>query len=287
MKLALVALTLAATSLFACAATTDDGEDADSDDVSSDEVIAAKIADIEVDLGTKPHQQPSSCDVHTRLSIKSGKATLMEVVTGIPGQAQCRLAVNPNVRSYNLKLSKTDCGSRIYAGSMKKAGEKYAIEITDNRARLCENVIPGLLEVKETVPGFPGAITTTKYSRDPAPAASNLEITGKLVRSFGIGGENTGFSVQTATGMTERVLDAGEQNQFVEGKVARVRGASKLLSGVETHNRPAIEVSSLLVCPADGYINCMPGPNVRLSGLCGGEDHSWVQANCPGVDFAY
>lgn len=286
MKLALVAFALAATSLFACAATTDDGQDdADSDDVSNDEVIAAKIADIDVDLGDHPHQQASSCDVHTKLSIKSGKATLREVVTGIPGQAQCKLAVQPNERSYNLKLSKTDCGSRIYAGSMKKAGQKYAIEITDNRSRLCEDVIPGLLVVKETVPGFPGAITTTKYSRDAVVAPATLEVTGKLVHTMGIGGENTGYSVQTKTGMTELVLDAGEQNQFVEGKVARVRGTSKLLSGVETHDRSAIDVSDMLVCPDAGTLNCMPGPNVRLSNLCSGDNRSWVQANCAGVGY--
>lgn len=273
---------LAAVSLFACAASTDETDDADSDDVTSDMVAAAKMPDIEVELGDRPHQQPSACDVHTHLAIKAGKASLNETVSGIPGGISCKLGVQPNLRAYNMKLDRTECGSKIYVGSMKKAGKKYAIEITDHRTRMCEDVIPGLLVVKETLPG---AKQTTKYSRDAIVAPQTLEVTGTLVHTMGIGGENTGYSVRTATSTTELVLDSGEANQFIDGKVARVRGTSKILNGVETHNRSAIDVSEMLVCPDAGTFNCMPGPNVRLSNMCAPENRTWVSANCAGVSY--
>lgn len=41
------------------------------------------------------------------------------------------------------------------------------------------------------------------------------------------------------------------------------------------------------VCPANGWINCMPGPGAPANPACSGAYHTWIQANCPGVDFAY
>jgi len=40
-------------------------------------------------------------------------------------------------------------------------------------------------------------------------------------------------------------------------------------------------------CPADGWINCMPGPGGPKNPACAGEYHTWIQDNCPGVGFAY
>ena len=201
----------------------------------------------------------------------------------------CQLAVRPNLRTYRLRLAGTDCGTRVYAGSRKVDGKSFAIKITDNRARLCENVVAAAVIVEETEPGFPGAITTTKYSYDGAPVAPPADVTleGTLTRTFGIGGENTGMSIATKTGMVELILDAGEQNQFVAGKKARAIGASKLLSGIETHDRKALDVKSLLVCPNAGFVDCMPGPNVRLSSLCSTDSRTWVEANCAGVQYTF
>jgi hypothetical protein len=42
-----------------------------------------------------------------------------------------------------------------------------------------------------------------------------------------------------------------------------------------------------LVCPSPGYVNCMPGPNRRLSNLCSSENRAWAEANCPGVKFTF
>lgn len=49
---------------------------------------------------------------------------------------------------------------------------------------------------------------------------------------------------------------------------------------------PPTAPSCEFVCPADGWINCMPGPGTRPA-ACSGEYHTWIQANCPGVGFAY
>jgi hypothetical protein len=116
--------------------------------------------------------------------------------------------------------------------------------------------------------------------------AQTVTVQGTLFQSFGIGGENTGTSIQTATEFLELVLDDGERNQFVADRVARVKGSRVLLSGVETQNRPAIDVTELLVCPIPGTVlNCMPGPTVRLSSICSGEKRAWVSQNCVGVDY--
>jgi hypothetical protein len=287
MKLSFLVLAALTASLsIACTAETDDASDGDSDDVTVDEANAAKVAPGSFKLYGKAHATPNpSCDLHTKLELKAAffsTATLSEAVGGF-----CEIAAVPNPRTYRLRLTGTDCGSRLYAGSVKKQGKSFNIKITDHRTRLCENVIPAAIIVEETVPGFPGAITTTKFSFDGEPAGGEVVLEGTLVRSFGIGGENTGSSIKTSKEMVELILDPGERNQFVDGKKARAKGTIKLLSGVETQNRKALDVKEMLVCPAPGFVNCMPGPNVRLSNLCAPDNHPWVEANCAGVSFAF
>jgi hypothetical protein len=272
------ALLLSSTAVFAagCAAQTDEGDDTTEADITSK--IAEGTYKLYAQAGTVPS---AGCDVHTQLDLKAAyysTATLEETVGGM-----CQIAVLPNTRAYRLKLQSTSCGTRVYTGSHTVDGKRTEIVITDNRKRTCLDVVKAQLVVQETADGK----TTTKYSYDaPAPSAKT-EVTGKLVHTVGIGGENTGASIATSSGMTELVLDQGEWNEFVAGKTARVRGTTTTLSGVETHDRPAIKVDSLLVCPDKGTIDCMPGPNVRLSSICSGDDSAWVTANCPGVSFTF
>ena len=286
--LSVVLLAAAAASLsMACTANTEDSaNDADADDVTVDEANAAKVGPGNFKLYGQPHAEPNpSCDIHTKLDLKAdyfSTATLTEAVGGF-----CEIAVFPNPRTFRLRLAGIDCGSRIYAGSLTKQGKKYKIKITDNRTRLCENVVAAALVVEETVPGFPGAITTTKYSYDGQPASAEVTLEGTFVATMGIGGENTGASIKTSSELVELILDAGERNQFIDGKKARAKGTIKFLSGVETQNRKALDVKELLVCPNPGYLNCMPGPNVRLSSLCSSDSRTWVEANCPGVQYTF
>jgi hypothetical protein len=271
---------------MACSADTTDDPSGDDDDVAESEAIAAKVTPGSFKLYMNPRAEPNpSCDVHTKLDLEAAYFSTARLSEGLAGF--CEIAVIPNERTYRLRAAGNDCGSRIFTGSRKKDGKSYAIKITDHRTRLCENVVPAAIIVEETVPGFPGAITTTKYSHDGSPTGQEVTLEGTLTRSFGIGGENTGSSIATSSGLTELILDDGERNQFVAGKKARAKGVIKLLSGVETRNRKALDVKEMLVCPDPGYVNCMPGPNRRLSSLCSSENSTWVTANCAGVQFTY
>lgn len=280
LKLAALALVCAPFAVACSAETTDSAIEGDGDDVSVDEANAARVAPGEFKLYMEPHAQPNpSCDPHTRLVLSDSggsKAHLEEALDGF-----CEIAVMPNPRDYKLRAAGQDCGSRIFTGSFRKNGEKHSIKIIDNRTRLCENVVAGAIEVEETTPR--GRVM--KYSFDGPPPGQAVTVEGELFASVGIGGENTGASIKTATESFELVLDSGERNQFVDGKKARVTGKKTFLSGVETSNRPAIEVESMLVCPNPGSINCMPGPNVRLSNLCAPDNRAWVQASCSGVQY--
>jgi len=272
MKISLVLMALAGASLaVGCAA--DASDSADGDDVTDDEVVAANVKPGDFKLYAQPHANPNpGCDVHTHLTLSKSGAHLEEMVGGM-----CEIAVVPNARDYRLRAAGGECGTRIFTGGFTKSGKKHSIKITDNRARLCENVVAAAIVVEED--------GNTKYSSDEPPTAA-VTVEGDLFHSVGIGGENTGSSIRTSNGTFELVLDDGERNQFVDGRHARVTGKKTTLSGVETHNRPAIDVESMLVCPSSGTtLNCMPGPNVRLSSLCSADNRSFVQASCPGVNY--
>jgi hypothetical protein len=100
---------------------------------------------------------------------------------------------------------------------------------------------------------------------------------GTLVHTVGIGGENTGFSVKIDSKTTELVLSAADQKQFVDGRVARVTGTPTTLNGIETHDRPAIKVTNLLVCPAPHTTLSMMPPVT--------DDAAWMGKNCPDLDI--
>jgi hypothetical protein len=272
-------------SIVGCAADTTQPEQ--DDEVSAEEAIKAGVKPGKFVLHHEVNHTPDPrCDSFTDLELKAnGRAELSDRLAG-----RCALTAfpNPNNRAYTLRARDGGCGSKIYEGSRRVAlGPAKTgiarIKITDHRGRLCMDLQPAQLIVEETVPGFPGPITTKLFSQDSVK--EDIEVTGKLVRTLGIGGENTGASIASKEGMFELVLDAGERGLFQAGKTARVRGTKTTLSGVETHDRPAIDVSDMFVCPDPGFINCMPGPNVRLSRACG--EVSWVEQNCPGVEFAF
>ncbi len=262
-----------------CAAQTD--SEGDDQGVSADEAIKTGLTPGVFEMYGDPGHQPTGCDVHTKLTLANpAKATLEQVVGGM-----CMIAVMPDLRHYRLHQTGTSCGSKIYEGSFHGKDGLHTIKITDNRSRLCLDLLVAEVISEETVPGFPGPITTKLYSAFPKPEASAVTVEGTLFHSVGIGGENTGFSVRTKDSVLELVLDAADQKAFSEGKLARVQGTSTLLSGVETHDRKAIDVTDLLVCPDAGTIDCMPPVAGSAAKLCSGENRSWIEAKCKGVSF--
>jgi hypothetical protein len=118
----------------------------------------------------------------------------------------------------------------------------------------------------------------TECSLAAKDASDEVEVSkGTLVHTVGIGGENTGFSVKIGDKVTELVLSPADAKAFVDGRVARVTGTPTSLSGVETHDRPAIKVTNLLVCPAPHTTLSMMPPVT--------DDASWMGANCPDLDI--
>lgn len=271
-------LLLSSTSFFSVACGGADSSNGDDADVDEAEAVSAKVTPGSFKLYPQPGgPQSPGCDVHTHLDLKanpSSTATLEERVGGM-----CMLAVMPDTRTYRLRLAGTQCGSRIYTGTLHADGKVSSVKITDHRSRMCMDAIPSQVIVEETRNGA----TTTKYGNSDAP--ETVTVTGKLVRSYGIGGENTGTSIQENGGLTELVLDDAERAEFVAGKTARVKGTVTSLSGVETHDRRAIDVTDMLVCPNPGWVNCMPGPQPRGQ-LCESDNRAWIEANCQGVGFA-
>jgi hypothetical protein len=97
---------------------------------------------------------------------------------------------------------------------------------------------------------------------------------GTLFHSAGPGGETTGITAALEDGsQVELVVSAAQRKLVVDGRVARITGTATTLSGVETHNRPAINVSNLLVCPAANTpLDLMPPVS---------DDTLWIAHNCP------
>lgn len=276
------ALLFASTSFLAVACGgADDADPNDGESSESDVIKGAKVTPGSFKLYATPDHAPNpSCDVHTQLTLSPdprNNAKLVEAVTGF-----CEIAVIPNERTYNLRLTGTPCGSKEWSGVLNKGGKRTEIKITDHRSRMCMDVVAGLVEVEEKQAD--GTVVKKYGNANDAkpPAGQAMEVTGKLVTSFGIGGENTGRSIATDKGLYELVLDGKEIGQFSENATARVRGKLTYLSGVETHDRPAIDVSDLLTCPNVRSVNCMP-PTTNT--LCKGDTRSWIQASCPGVEY--
>src|SRR5262249_16940701 len=103
--------------------------------------------------------------------------------------------------------------------------------------------------------------------------------------SVGIGGENTGRSIKSGNDVFELVLDASEAALFVDGKLARVTGTKTFLSGIETHDRPAIDVKEILVCPNPTTINCIPPVTGGAASLCARANRDWIELKCAGVSY--
>lgn len=64
-----------------------------------------------------------------------------------------------------------------------------------------------------------------------------------------------------------------------------MKGTKTLLSGIETQNRPAINVDEILVCPKTGTINCMPPVSGGAATLCAPANRSWIESKCTGVSY--
>jgi hypothetical protein len=142
------------------------GSDTDvGDEQLAEPELATATKVLEAKLYTEPQPYPapnSLCDEHVAAEVlrtASGKLRLRLENRVVGG---CRIAVRPDTRIYSIAES-NDCGSKVYAGT-RGAG---SVELMDNRTRLCKDLRPAQLELRETRNG-----KETLLYGDPAAATA-------------------------------------------------------------------------------------------------------------------
>lgn len=163
--LALSGLSFAALVAGCAADATPEGDD---DSVASEDAFRTGIEPGTWKLYAEPRHQPNpGCDVHTSLTLGNrygARAELREALDGF-----CEIYVEPQERSYRLRLAGTSCGSKIYEGKKRIGGKLRTIKIVDHRTRMCRDLVPARIIVEET---DRNGDVQTKYSFDGAPAPS-------------------------------------------------------------------------------------------------------------------
>jgi hypothetical protein len=146
MRNLLLPLLVLATALTAAACSSSDDASTDpslADGTDQEQAGATKLT--EAKLYSDPNASPNpSCDTHTALTVlkaRSGKL-IIELENRVGGA--CEIFVAPDKRSYTVTESES-CGSKILKGT--KNGD--SVELQDNRTRMCEDIRPSILELKE------------------------------------------------------------------------------------------------------------------------------------------
>ncbi len=136
--------------LFALAAcTSSSSEDtALADGEDQEQAGATKI--LESQMRSDPQATPGGfCDKYTQVTLLKTRAgkLLLSLENRLGGS--CEIFVEPDRHSYTVTESES-CGSKMYKGT--KDGD--TVELQDNRTRLCEDIRPAILELREKRNGF-------------------------------------------------------------------------------------------------------------------------------------
>ena len=97
---------------------------------------------------TRDHQ-PTGCDQGVRLTLDHTEQLGAFAVAENFLEGFCEIFVSPDPRIFRLMDSQEDCGSKVYTGEGWRNGERYSVKITDNRGRICDDVIPSLIVLEE------------------------------------------------------------------------------------------------------------------------------------------
>ncbi len=251
-------LAFGATSVFAtgCSGSTSSDESINGDDVSVEEALKANVTAGKFNLYLKP---APACDLYTALELKAdyySTATLEEVNGG-----SCRIHVARNTRTYRLRADGTSCGSRMFAGSVTKNGNRSTIKITDHRSRTCRDIVPAKIIVEETTAN---GITTKKYSNDSAlRAVWPTDATTLIAETNGGGFTPTPPAGSTCTfGMAKYTLDvkkaslAWKECEFINWNTPLTPKSGTLALGAAAMEAIAaaaseVQVSSSTICGTD------------------------------------
>jgi hypothetical protein len=126
---------------------------------TSDEPLTSETFRLDTEPGA---EVDPFCDLHTVLRLapmrdRILRAELREVLRG-----DCKIAVDPDPRSYALFREHDDCGSVVYAATSTFGGAERRLTLIDHRTRVCKDRVPARIVVDEE--GAP-----IRYSRDPVP----------------------------------------------------------------------------------------------------------------------
>lgn len=186
----------------------------------------------------------SFCDLHTVLKLFNTEtgiaASLQNSLDGI-----CELAVFPNVRTYSLEKVGQSCGSDLYVGRLIGIVEHAAptIEITDHRNRICRDIVPATVIVKQI---FSESLSAPIFSYDFG-GVPLLGLDGTLTQIMAIGGETTGFALMLTNGNLIELDFATPalRAAFVEDNRVNILGNYKTVRGVEIPVRQVFVVESM------------------------------------------
>lgn len=135
-------------------------------------------------LGSDPKEFAGSshCAIRTKLTLDQTEllgpvARLENYVEGF-----CEIAVDPNVRFYELTASLDECHSTVLTGKIRVKGEVSSeITITDHRTRTCRDVPIATIITEETTE----ASTEVLYSLKEAPQVTcQAYFTGYFIDPF-------------------------------------------------------------------------------------------------------
>lgn len=114
-----------------------------------------------------PNWVPTGCDVGSSVILQNGSLTGPMVSMSDFVSGQCALYVEPNPRTYTLEAQGIGCGSIRWEGSLRTNEGVSEIEITDHRGRLCMDLVPNVIVIKETSRG--GEKTLYGHFEIPSP----------------------------------------------------------------------------------------------------------------------
>lgn len=320
----LSALGLSIGSLAGCAA--DASVDSDNETDAAEEALTAKtrVTPGEFRLYSDAgHVANPSCDLYTTLELKNEPSAKAVFGQGLDGF--CEIAISVETRTFSIRLDSESCGSKVYVGTRGRGSKKSSVRITDHRSRVCRDIVPALVIVEATVPGFPGAITTTQYSSDrpvvtdacaskdqtaclanascqaewgPSSCSPDGRICTRDIRFKGcaskavveLKGELTSMYAigGETTGFGIKGI-ADEMNELLLDASQSARFVDGRMARVKGYNVTVsgVEIPSREVLSVKDLLVCpAPGSTVSLMPPVDA-DTQWIGSNCPGLDAVY